>query len=149
MFKTIPTALTLLLIGCAKPSSTEHNETGNCSEIDLGTQPTERLPTGDVLWLPSSAGEACPELEWALRTDAEGLLLGGEDRFIPLEAGRFVLSEAVTGTELEVVAIDSSEIPFQNLMYLPNASLLGVGDEVWVMVGEDVGASVMMLFDMK
>ena len=122
----------LLAVGCKSKPSASTEKPADCDQINLGTQPTDRLPIGDVLWLPASSGGDCPEFQWELAADAEGVLLTGEPGFIPLSAASTVITETTTGQTIDVTGFDPSNIPFHNLMYQPTRSVEVVGDEVWV-----------------
>lgn len=120
-------------LACADKADTP--DAAECDAIDLGTQPVDRLPVGEALWLPSSAGTDCPELEWSASEmgSTEGLLLSGEDpAFVALAEGTAELTESTTGTTIAVTSMAASDIPFHNLMYQPSRSMTAVGDEVWV-----------------
>ena len=122
----------LLIISIACNPSEDSKADASCATIELGTQPTDRLPVGDVLWLPKSGGIGCGPFEWTLPDSTNGLILHNDARYLPLSAGTTTLVEATTGTSLEVTAIDTDLVPFQTLMYLPTRSLAEVDDEVWV-----------------
>lgn len=129
--KRILSAIVLIISIACNPSE-DGKVDASCATIDLGTQPTERLPVGDVLWLPKSGGIGCAPFEWTLPDSTHGLFLHDDARYIPLSAGTTTLAEATTGTSLRVTAIDTDRVPFQNLMYLPTRSLAEVDGEVWV-----------------
>ena len=128
------TLLTSLLIGCASSTAPETADKSDCDVVDLGTQPTNRLPTGDVLWLPSAAGPDC-DLEWSLDSGEDGALLSNDAGFFARQPGTYELTENTTGTRFSITAIDSAQLPFHNLMYLPNRSLVAVDSELWIAEG--------------
>ena len=89
------TLLTSLLIGCASSTAPETADKSDCDVVDLGTQPTNRLPTGDVLWLPSAAGPDC-DLEWSLDSGEDGTLLSNDAGFFARQPGTYELTENTT-----------------------------------------------------
>ncbi len=132
--KTYALHLVLLAgVGCVTEST--KSEPADCDTVDLGAQSTQRLPTGHVLWLPSSNGPECSELKWSM-VDAPDAFITSDGRgFISLRPGTFTLEESSTGTTIDVTAIASASVPFHNLMYLPNRSMVQVDDELWVAEG--------------
>lgn len=116
--------------GCSTEPKTSNKS--SCDTIDLGTQPVDRLPVGDVLWLPADGGTDCPPFQWSAPETADGLLLTDDPRFIALSANPTTLRESTTGTTVTVTPIHPSDIPFHNLMYMPSRSMAEVGDEVWI-----------------
>ena len=118
MKTTHATLVTALLVGCNSTATLDTTVKADCDALDLGTQPTSRLPTGDVLWLPSSSGPECGSLEWTMSGDADGILLTDGSGFIGLEAGDFELRERTTGSTFSISTIDSTvpeEVPSQGI----------------------------------
>lgn len=102
-------------------------------EVEL-QQPIDRFPLGDVFYLPNQA-----EGEWELvRGPGENTPVSSQDgftRFVPDAVGAYLLQHTDGGGRAKLEVIDTAEIPFHNLMYLPSRSMAAVGDEVWVAQG--------------
>ncbi len=128
-----PLAVSAGLLGC--PSSPDP---ALCTTDALAAQSTERFPSGRTFYLPTLSTEgSCSSLAWALREAPAGnesavVVDGGQARFTPSVAGRYVFEIPGTPSTTALEVVDGTTVPYEDYAYYPARSQARVGDEVWV-----------------